>query len=269
MSISPTTFPWYDSPWLTSFVRAKDFLRASYPERLEAFVRSFDVLRTDPTFEVKHVRDILSAEDHARLKALTVAEAGAQFEKHEMLRFGRLIVHDAELCTELQAKLTDRISELVNEPVEPCYNFLSLYNNLGVCAVHMDAPKAKWTFDYCIEQSAPWPIHLSQVRPWPEEWRHAGGDWNAAIRNDPDNHFQPFTLHEGEAIVFAGSSQWHYRDRIARSTANNFCHLVFFHYVPKGMQHLTEPCRWAEHFGIPGLAEVIVEPREFDPRVIA
>ena len=47
------------------------------------------------------------------------------------------------------------------------------------------------------------------------------------------------------------------------------CHLVFFHYVPAGTQHLTDPGRWAEHFGMPALAEVIVEPREADPNVIA
>jgi hypothetical protein len=264
-----TAYPWYDSPWLTSYVRAKDYVFAYHPERLDEFVASFDVLRTDPDFEVKQVRDMLSGEDHARLKALIVAEAGPPLERHEVLSFGRLIVHDAELCAELQAKLTDRIGELVGESVEPCYNFLSLYNNLGVCAVHMDAPSTKWTFDYCIEQSAPWPIQLSQVRPWPEEWRHDGADWDAAIRADPDNHFTPFTLQEGEAIVFAGSSQWHYRDRIAQRTATNFCHLVFFHYVPTGTQHLTDPRRWAEHFGIPGLAGVIAEPKKVDPNVIA
>ena len=269
LSVRRASFPWYDSPWLASYVRAREHVASHHPELLEEFVRSFDVLRTDPAFEVRQVRDILSPEDHARLKALTVAEAGTPREKHEMLRFGRLIVHDAPLCTELQAKLTDRIGELVGEAVEPCYNFLSMYNNLGVCAVHMDAPSAKWTFDYCIEQSSPWPIHLSQVRPWPEEWRHDGNDWDHAIRNDPANRFEPFTLQEGEAIIFGGSSQWHYRDRIAQRTANNFCHLVFFHYIPKGTQHLTYPQRWAEHFGIPALADVIIDPVDADPSVIA
>lgn len=268
MKSSPPTFPWYDSPWLESYARARDYLRAEHPDRLEEFVRSFDVLRTDPAFEVRHVRDMISAEDHQRLKALTVAEARAPSERHEMLRFGRLTVQDAPLCSELHVKLTGRISDLVNEPVEPCYNFLSLYSNLGVCAVHMDEPSAKWTFDYCIEQSAPWPIHLSQVRPWPEDWRHDGGDWERAIRDDPDNHFTPYVLGEGEAIVFGGSSQWHYRDRIEQRAANNFCHLIFFHYVPAGTRHLTDFRQWAGHFGIPELAGVVVEQVKVDPSVI-
>ena len=65
--------------------------------------------------------------------------------------------------------------------------------------------------------------------------------------------------------MFGGSSQWHYRDRIAQRTVTNFCHLVFFHYVPKGTQHLTDPWRWAAHFGIPELAGVIIEPNDADP----
>ncbi len=134
--------------------------------------------------------------------------------------------------------------------------------------MHIDAPSAKWTLDYCIEQSAPWPIYLSRVRPWPEEWSLASSDWEAAVRNDPENRFTSVELQEGQAIVFGGSSQWHYRDRIERRSANNFCHLVFFHFVPKGTQHLTNPKRWAEYFAIPELAEVIPKPTERDTTVI-
>ena len=257
-------FPWYDSLWLSSYVRAKELLRERHPGRLKDFVCAFDVLRTDPSFETIKIGDMISAEDHERLKALVEIEARLARDKHEVLRFGRLIVHDAPLCSELQARLTGRISDLVGEEVEPSYNFLSLYTNLGVCAVHLDAPSAKWTFDYCIEQSAPWPIYLSQVQPWPEEWRHDGSDWDAAIRLDPANRFTPYVLDEGEAIVFSGSSQLHYRDRIARTAARNFCHLVFLHYVPRGVRHLSDPEAWASHFGIEGLDDVIVRPAAVD-----
>jgi hypothetical protein len=262
VSGADTSYPWYDSVWLTSYVRAKAFLREHHPARLDEFVHAFDVLRTDPKFEVKQVEGLLRRDEHAQLKALIANLPDRDREKHEALRFGRTVVHDAELCTALQHKLTDRMSELVNEPVEPCYNFLSLYNNLGVCAVHMDAPSAKWTLDYCIEQSAPWPIYLSQVRPWPEAWSSEAEDWQAAIRHDPDNRFTPFELREGHAIVFGGSSQWHYRDRIARHTKQNFCHLLFFHFVPKSAQDLTRVEAWASLFEIPELARVVVAQRE-------
>jgi hypothetical protein len=263
------SFPWYDSIWLTSYVRATAFIRRNHPRRLEEFQRAFDVLRTDPSFEVKQVEGILSASEHAQLKALIADLPANEYEKHEALRFGRGVVHDAPLCAALQNTLVERMSELCGEPVEPCYNFLSLYNNLGVCAVHMDAPSAKWTLDYCIEQSAPWPIYLSQVRPWPEAWScEEGADWEAAIKNDPDNRFTSYELCEGQAIVFGGSSQWHYRDRIPRLGKTNFCHLLFFHFVPKGAQHLSHVKAWAEHFGIPELAQVVVTARKYDASVI-
>jgi hypothetical protein len=207
-------FPWYDSSWLTSYARATRYISQLHPNRLDEFVHAFDVLRTDPNFRTRRIENALSPEDHARLKAFIATESGRSIEKHEVLRFGRTIIHDAELCNELQEKLTEPMSEWVNEPVVPCYNFLSLYNNLGICGMHLDAPSAKWTFDYCIEQSGSWPIHLSQVRPWPETWANDDPDWEATVRNDPDNQFSPIELQEGEAIIFSGSSQWHYRDRI-------------------------------------------------------
>lgn len=261
-------FPWYDSVWLTSFARATALLRDYHPGRLEEFVRAFDILRTDPDFEPKLIQDLFSAEDHDRLRAL-IADSGPQREKHEVLRFGRLVVHDAELCSSLQAKVTDRMSEWVNEPVEPSYNFLSLYNNFGICGMHLDSPSAKWTLDYCIEQSAPWPIHLGRVRPWPEEWSRDCSDWEAAVRGDSENRFKPVELEERQAVVFSGSSQWHYRDRIERRSANNFCHLLFFHFVPKGSRRLADPEFWAEDFAIPELREVIAKPRQHDVSVIA
>lgn len=262
-------FPWYDSFWLASYARAKRYVSQHYPIRLQEFLHAFDVLRTDPNFEVRRINGALSPDDHARLKAFIANVSARCIEKHEVLQFGRTVIHDAELCNELQEKLVERMSEWVNEPVEPCYNFLSLYNNLGICGMHLDAPSAKWTFDYCIEQSDPWPIHLSKVRPWPETWANDHADWEGEVRNDPDNQFTSIELQEGEAIIFSGSSQWHYRDRITHRSRNNFCHLVFFHYVPKGSEHLTNPRRWGDFFGIPQLAEVIIEPLEADTAVIA
>ena len=262
-------FPWYDSFWLTSYARAIRYLSQEYPERLPEFVHAFDVLRTDPNFQTRRIEDAISAEDHIRLKDFIATESKRHIEKHEVLRFGRTVVHDGEICLELQASLTDRMSDWVNEPVEPCYNFLSLYNNLGICGMHLDAPSAKWTLDYCIEQSGPWPIHLSQVQSWPETWSDYGPGWEDGVRNDPKNRFTPVTLQERQAIIFSGSSQWHYRDRITHRGPNNFCHLLFFHYVPTGTQHLTDPRGWAEYFDIAGLADIVETAGWRDPATIA
>ena len=68
--------------------------------------------------------------------------------------------------------------------------------------------------------------------------------------------------------MFGGSSQWHYRERIPRHSKQNFCHLLFFHFVPKAAEHLTRVKAWAELFGIPELANVVVTPAKVDVSVI-
>jgi len=261
-------FPWYDSYWLTSYSNAEKFLRSHQPDKLQDFTAAFDVLRTDPTFQVKRVPEPLSEENHARLIEFIADHAPGYIEKHEVLRFGRTVVHDADICTDIQASLTDRMSDWVGEPVEPSYNFLSLYNNLGICGIHLDAPSAKWTFDYCIQQSRTWPIHIGRVRPWPEQWAQVD-DWEVAVRSDPNNQFSSFAMQDREALVFSGSSQWHFRDRLLRRGENHFCHLLFLHFIPAGTRHLANPQSWAEHFAIPALADVVATQSWRDPGVIA
>ena len=263
------TKPWYDSIWLNSFVKAKEYIRINHPQRLEEFCRSFDRLKTRPDFDVCSFQGLFPEETRARLKELVCELKNADLEKHELLRFGRMVVHDHPVLTQLQNSITRRVAEAVGEEVEPMYNFLSLYNNLGVCRVHMDAPSAKWTLDYCIEQSSEWPIHFSQVVPWPEDWEYQGDDWESVIKSDPKNRFTSFTLQEGNAILFGGSSQWHYRDRIQRVTASNFCNLAFFHFIPAGTRNLVSPSKWAAHFGMPELQEVVSRPGELDTSRIA
>jgi hypothetical protein len=117
----------------------------------------------------------------------------------------------------------------------------------------MDAPQAKYTLDICIDQSQPWKIHFSKVVPWLE----AGigdDDWENLIKNDPTLAFESHALEPGEAILFSGSSQWHYRDPIQALGRNTFCDLLFFHYIPSGTCQLVKPTHWPVIFQIPELA---------------
>ncbi|WP_080237081.1 hypothetical protein [Spirosoma rigui] len=249
--------PWYDSPWLATYKKVKDFIAEHYPERLSEFEGKLSVFRTNPEFNVVTVGNLLSEEKLCEIKEHIKSIKMNDYEKQEFFNFGRLIMHDLPYFKQLQHELTQIVSENVGEEVEPCYNFLSLYNNFGVCAIHMDAPQAKWTLDICIDQSAPWPIHFSQIVPWPENFDYTGNDWEDHIKKDPKHRFTSFTLEPGDSLLFSGSSQWHYRERIVRTTKDNFCHLLFLHYVPKGTLALSKPKNWAQIFGIPQLDEVV------------
>ena len=253
-------FPWYDSLWLSSYVIVKEFIQEQYPQKLAGFVGAFEIFRTNPGFVVKEIQELFTEEQHTRMRNVIQELKKNEIEKHEIFISGRTLIHDHEFLNSLQNLITEKVSEMAGEPVEPCYNFLSLYNNLGVLRPHMDAPSAKWTVDYCIEQSAEWPIYISKVRPWPDEWGAADdADWETVIKNDPENNFTSFELREGQAILFSGSSQWHYRERIEQKQKINFCHLVFFHFIPKGSAQLADPRQWAKLFNIPELADIILD----------
>jgi hypothetical protein len=165
-------------------------------------------------------------------------------------------VHDHPFFTELQQRIVPWVSEMVGEPVEAGYNFLSLYTSRGVCAVHMDAPEAKWTLDFCIDQSAPWPIYFSEVQPWQnpaaDEWKDEA--WQSNIKQSRLLDFTHYTLQPGQAVLFSGSSQWHYRDPMPEASGKQFCTLLFLHYIPKGTAQLVRPKNWARLFGNPELS---------------
>jgi len=177
-------------------------------------------------------------------------------EQHELLAFGRMVVHDHPFFNEWQSEICARVSNIVGEEVESNYNFLSLYNNLGHCELHRDAPAAKWTVDHCIEQSAPWDIFISDPLPWKDEEHQAGDQWADNLKSNTT--FRTHALTAGETLVFGGSSQWHYRNRIPKTKNQNFCHLIFFHFIPAGSKELTLPENWAAYFGIAAIDEVII-----------
>jgi hypothetical protein len=258
-------YPWYDSVWLTKYEEAKAILRSERPDALQAFVDAFRISHTRPDFKVKFLEQPFDGATLAEIRRVTASLRPTDLELHEARQFGRFVVHDHPFFTELQQRTVPWVSEVVGDAVETSYNFLSLYTSKGVCAVHMDAPRAKWTLDLCIDQGAAWPIYLSEVQPWPdplaEEWRREG--WENRIKQSASLEFTPYTLEPGQAVIFSGSSQWHYRDPMPKASGKQFCTLLFLHYIPKGAAELIRPNTWARLFGIPelsGLSDGMDEP---------
>jgi hypothetical protein len=240
-------YPWYDSSWLAKFVQAREVIRRVRPDALVEFNQTFEVLRTRPDFQVTEFSQVFTDRVMEDIRQVTRELQSTQLELHEIVNFGRFIVHDHPFITELQDSITDLVGQAAGEPVEPGYNFVSLYTKSGVCPVHMDAPDAKWTLDLCVRQSEPWPIHLSQVVPWPEPSQYSGGDWQDLIKRAPAHQFASYSLEPGNAILFSGSSQWHYRDPHPGGERHT-CDLVFFHFVPRGMRAAVNPANWARMF---------------------
>lgn len=247
---------WYDSVWLSAYYAAKDVVARVAPARLEEFVRSFDVLRTSPDFSARHLPQVIDLPLLGHIRDVIRAIPRDKYEMHEMKSFGRFIVHDYPEITALQATLVDKVSEWAGEAVEPSYNFLSLYTRLGVCEPHLDSPSAKWTLDICVDQSEPWPIQFSQIVPWPEQRPRLADDWRDEIKANGSLQFRSLELNPGDAILFSGSSQWHYRNPLPRDGVKRFCDLLFLHFIPRGARRIVTPANWPVLFDIPELAEI-------------
>jgi hypothetical protein len=111
-----------------------------------------------------------------------------------------------------QRSLVDTASEVFGEPVMPSYVFLSMYSSQGVCAAHRDRPQCKYTVNLCISQDKPWPLY---------------------IENLADGTFDEVILGEGDAVLFSGTDQTHYRKPMAEN-GGSFCDMAHFHLVPVG-----------------------------------
>lgn len=247
---------WYDSVWLNAYHAASRVVARVAPHRHEEFVRAFDVLRTPSDFTPRHERGFLTLDQLEQIRSIARAIPNDRLELHEMASFGRFVVHNLPEFTKLQHELAATASDWAGQALEPCYNFLSLYTRMGACEPHLDSPSAMWTLDICIEQSDPWPIWFSQNVPWPESAGAPDPDWATAIKNDPDLTFTPYVMEPGDAVLFSGSSQWHYREPLQAEGRKRFCNLLFLHYIPLGAGELLKPANWPHLFGIPEINEV-------------
>src|SRR5690348_8774747 len=116
-------FPWYDSVWLNSYVRAKRHIRQNWPQKLPEFLGALEVLRTDPAFQTRSLTNLFDAGRRDEMRSFVSGLMKPEFENHELFQFGRRVVHDHDFFNALQDSIVDRISEVVNEAVEPSYNF--------------------------------------------------------------------------------------------------------------------------------------------------
>jgi len=242
---------WYDAHFLRLTEAAKIFLGQVRPDALGDFLDGLAPLRPPANFRELVVEDVFDAitREAVREVSRSASVQQSQLQREENLNFGRKVVWNQPFFVELQDKLLPRISDLVGRELKTSYSFLSLYGPEGRCEPHLDHPLAMFTFDYCIDQDEVWPIHVSRVVDWPDrDFAHSYDP--AALKADRSLDFATHLLEPGRALIFNGSSQWHYREP---KSSGQFCHLLFFHYYPADCETLVRPLQWAAHFGIPEL----------------
>ncbi len=239
---------WYDAHFLRRYEVAKLYLAKVRPDALGTFTASFAPLIPAATFREIAMDDVFDAATHAAIREasrMAVVRMNRQLED-ENATFGRDVVWNEPFYLELQEQLRPTLEGLVGRPLVSSYNFLSLYGPEGKCEPHLDHPNAMFTFDYCIDQDEVWPIYVSGAAAWPDAAFARDFD-PAALKADPAMAFREHELRPGNALVFNGSSQWHYREP---KSSGQFCNLLFFHYYPAGCEDLVHPLRWADCTGI-------------------
>jgi len=152
--------------------------------------------------------------------------------------FFRRCAHNVSIFQHLHNQLTDFASEQFGEKVKPSYSFLSMYGDNGICPLHIDRDQCLYTIDYLIRQDhrEPWPIYIGE--PMSDTAR---GDLRSSDMMYPTDakdierikakqKFTTVEMQPNDAVLYSGTHQWHYRDRIPSGTAD----LAFFHFVAEG-----------------------------------
>ena len=148
--------------------------------------------------------------------------------------FTRRYMHNNPWFVHVHGQLTELASELCGEKLKPSYSFLSMYDEYGICPLHIDNKRQCYrTLDYLIRQSPdePWPLYVGGLMTDEEvAWiGHAGqpGTVEGIEQVKRDTDWNVVNLMPNDAVIYSGTHSWHYRDRLSEGTADS----VFFHFV--------------------------------------
>jgi hypothetical protein len=151
-------------------------------------------------------------------------------------RFVRTYAHNVPFFVKIHQQLADLASDLFGEPVKPSYSFLSMYQDNGICPLHIDRPQCRYTIDYLIRQTQPepWPILIGEHMTDGQRAVFENQDALFPIQSDEieariaAEKWSRVELKPNDAVCYSGTHSWHYRPDRLRGTAD----LVFFHFVP-------------------------------------
>jgi hypothetical protein len=119
--------------------------------------------------------------------------------------------------------LTILAQKIFQEKLKPSYSFVSFYaQGKGICNAHVDQPRCYKTIDVCLNQNYPWTLWVNH------QDKIVTGEENQDILARVKQGSVPYTLEKGDALCYSGVDHAHWRAQIR---PDNFCDLVFFHFV--------------------------------------
>lgn len=150
--------------------------------------------------------------------------------------FVRTYANNVPFFVAIHRQLAETASEIFGEPVKPSYVFLSMYQDNGICPLHIDRPQCRYTIDYLIRQTQPepWPILIGEHMT--DDERQAFDESGEGHPDSPEKieariaaeTWSRIDLAPNDAVCYSGTHSWHYRPDRLQGTAD----LAFFHFVP-------------------------------------
>jgi hypothetical protein len=151
--------------------------------------------------------------------------------------FIRKYAHNPPFFVKIHHQLAAFASKQFKKKVKPSYCFLSMYQENGICPLHIDRPQCRYTIDYLIQSThpEPWPIHIGRhltdkhVAELNEKGESHPSDEDSRQKIIDNEKWSTVLLEENDAVLYSGTNSWHYRSDRLRGNAD----LVFFHFVPE------------------------------------
>lgn len=152
-------------------------------------------------------------------------------------QFVRTYAHNPPYLVGIHKQLADFASETFGQKLKPSYVFLSMYQDNGICPLHIDRPQCFRTIDLLLRSTAAeaWPIRIGQTLTDDERIAiQESGKGHPETDEDiqaviDSQEWTDVNLNPNDAVLYSGTHQWHYRPHRLKGTAD----LAFFHFVPE------------------------------------
>lgn len=176
------------------------------------------------------IKNFFQKAELGRLQAYLESLKTNPIMKEDIKSFSRLYCVNDPLTQKLhQTHAWDVASTVFPVPLKPSYSFVSLYRpGQGSCPIHVDRPQCFYTIDVCINQAQPWPIYVNSKEKFLAYPIWIGGKDDESIVEEMKNTSQEFLLEPGDALCYSGTHHPHWRNQLQ---PDNFCDLIFFHFV--------------------------------------
>lgn len=153
---------------------------------------------------IKIIKNILSEKDLLELQRLCKIESEKQSDWCNIFNRKHVHNHSSDLIKKLHNDFAQVASEISGFELKPSYTFMSLYGQNGYCPPHFDRIQCQYTLDIEIDSDGKWPIYVKSGE---------------------------YLLNHNDALCYSGTYHFHYRRKMPQEMS--FCHLIFFHFVPK------------------------------------